>query len=130
MLFRSRRIHNEAMTRGLSIVRVIWSDLERPLASKIGNGVLDHVLISNLLFQLEEPARVLAEAKRILKKGGTVTVIDWHDSFSGMGPHPDRVVHKQRGMELIAEAGFAELKEFFAGAHHWGFTALCAECVA
>ena len=117
------RIHNEAARRGLKNVKIIWADLEKPHATKIAGGALDFVLISNLLFQLERRAVVLEEARRVLKPTGKLALIEWSDSFSGMGPQKKDVVTKEAGLELLRASGFALVDEFNAGAHHWGVRA-------
>lgn len=114
------RIKNEAHKRGYNNVDIIWCDLERPNASRIADQHLDLVLVSNLLFQVDRKEAVLAEARRILKPSGRLAIIDWAESFGGMGPHKKDVVPKGRGKELAAETGFEFVKEFKAGAHHWG----------
>jgi len=118
-----KRIHNEAHKRGLNQVKIIWADLEKPKASKIADRTLDLVLISNLLFQLEDKAAVVREAKRILKPSGRLVVIDWVDSFNMMGPHKKDVVAKDVGLALLLDNGFKLVREFPAGAHHWGIIA-------
>lgn len=118
-----KRIHNEAHKRGLSQVKIIWADLEKPKGSKIADATLDLVLISNLLFQLQDKAAVLREAKRILKPAGTLVVIDWAESFNMMGPHKKDVVTKDEGIDLVRSNGFSIIREFPAGAHHWGIIA-------
>lgn len=123
-----KRIHNEATKRGLKNVKVIWSDLEKPKASKLADRTLDLVLISNLLFQLEDKAAPLREAKRVLKPSGKLVVIDWLDSFAGMGPRKKDVVTKDAGQKLIRENGFEAVREFAAGAHHWGIVARPTIC--
>jgi len=115
-----RRIHNESMRRGFTNVKIIWADLEQPKASKIKSGSLDFVLISNLLFQIEDKGAVLEEARRILKPGGRLAIIDWADSFNGMGPHKKDVVAKDSILALAKEHGLDLIREFPAGAHHWG----------
>lgn len=115
-----RRIHNEANVRGLKNIEILWADLEAPEGSKLADGLIDLVLISNLLFQLEDKAAVMKEAKRITKKGGRVAIIDWSESFGGMGPHPDAVVTKEAAYALAQDAGLTFQKEFAAGAHHYG----------
>lgn len=119
-----RRIHNEAQKRGYKNIKVIWTDLEKPKASKIADGSLDYVLISNLLFQIENKHAVLTEAKRILKRSGKLIVIDWSDSFDMMGPHKKDVVTKAAALELLKQSGFEVTDEFRAGAHHWGLLGL------
>ena len=115
-----QRLRNEAHRRGFKNVEIIWADLERPEASKIADQKLDLVLISNLLFQLEDKATVLKEAWRILKPSGRLAIIDWSESFGGMGPIKQEVVAREKAIELARTCGFGLLREFPAGAHHYG----------
>lgn len=115
-----RRIHNEAARRGYKNVEVIWADLEAPRASKLADASIDLVLISNLLFQVPDKGPLLREARRIVKGGGHVVVIDWSDSFKGMGPTAEDVVRKEAALALAKKAGLELQHEFAAGAHHYG----------
>ena len=115
-----RRLHNECQHRGYKNVHIVWADLEKPHAVKVRPGSLDLVLVSNVLFQLEDKTAVFTEARRVLHDGGRLVIIDWADSFGGMGPHKHHVVTRETGLALAREQGFELLREFPAGAHHWG----------
>lgn len=115
-----RRIKNDAHKKGYKNVEILWSDLEKPNGSKIASRHLDLVLVSNLLFQLDDKHAPLIEAWRILKPTGTLAVIDWSDSFGGLGPIKKHVVKKEAARELAESAGFEFVREFQAGAHHFG----------
>lgn len=115
-----RRIHNEALRQGYKNVEVIWADLEVPRASKLADSSIDLVLISNLLFQIPDKAPVLREARRIVKPAGRVALIDWTESFGGIGPIEEDVVKKETALELSRKAGLDLEREFAAGAHHYG----------
>lgn len=115
-----RRIKNEAHKRGLKNVEIIWGDLEAPNGSKIADRHADLVLISNLLFQVDNKAAVLAEAWRIVKADGRLAIIDWSESFGGLGPIKKHVMKKEKAVELAQAAGFKLLTDFEAGAHHYG----------
>lgn len=115
-----RRIHSESVKRGHKNVEILWGDLETPGGSKLAGGLLDFVLISNLLFQIEDKAAVIGEAKRIVKDGGRVAIIDWSESFGGLGPQRGDVITKEAALALARDAGLTFQKEFKAGAHHYG----------
>lgn len=116
-----RRIHNEALKRGYKNVEVVWGDLEVPRASKLADHSIDLVLISNLLFQVPDKLPVLREARRIVKPLGHVAIIDWTESFGGMGPIEADVLPKESALKLAGRAGLSLEKEFAAGAYHYGF---------
>ncbi len=115
-----RRIKNEADRRGFKNVETITGDVERPQGTHIAERAIDIVLLSNVLFQLEDPSAALNEAWRIVKPSGKVAIIDWSDSFGGMGPTKKHVVKKERALELAKAAGFELVREFDAGTHHYG----------
>lgn len=115
-----RRTINETKRRGFTNVTPIWADLEKKHACKLRSGTLDIVLVSNLLFQVEDKNAILIEARRLLHSGGRLIMIDWSDSFGGLGPRPQDVMTQEAALNLAHTHGFATLREFRAGAHHWG----------
>jgi ubiquinone/menaquinone biosynthesis C-methylase UbiE len=98
----------------------LWCDLEAENGIKISDGVLDVAIIVNTLYQIEERERAIAENRRTMRSGGVVYVVDWEDSFGGMGPHPDCVICKQAAIDLFEAAGFILEREYPAGEHHYG----------
>ena len=115
-----RRIKNSAELMGFKNVDVLWSDVEILGSTKIADKIIDLVLISNLLFQLSDKSKPLTEARRILKQNGKLVVIDWSESFGGMGPQKEDVVSKDVAIGLAKSAGLEFVREFEAGAHHYG----------
>ncbi len=114
------RIKNTATQEHLDNVEIIWGDFELPHGSRIADCLVDVVIISNALFQLENKSGALHEARRILKPAGKLAIIDWSESYSGMGPMKSDVVQKEAALELARMAGFTLMTEFAAGAHHYG----------
>lgn len=115
-----RRTFNEAKRKNHHSIRVLWGDLERVDGSKIADHALDFVLVSNLLFQVDNKVAVIAEAYRVLKPRGRLAIIDWSESFGGMGPDKSAVCTESAAHSLAEHAGFAFEKSFTAGAHHYG----------
>lgn len=114
------RTKNQADSLGIKNVEVVWGDLEAPSGSKLRTGSLDALVISNLMFQVEDKKAVATEAGRVVRQGGTVLLVDWTDSFGGIGPSAERVVAKQDLSDLFHAAGFLFEREIEAGAHHYG----------
>ena len=106
-------------------IETVWGDIEKPGGTKLRDRSLDAVIAANVLFQLEDPAGLIAEIKRTLLPGGKLLVVDWAGSYGGMGPAKERVVPEHRAEELFIGGGFYKQKSFRAGPHHYGiiFTA-------
>lgn len=115
------KVKDEANRRGLFNVEIIWGDIEEAGGTRLRNESLDYVILSNILFQVSDREAVVKEAARILKKGGFSAVIDWTDSFGGLGPRPENVFPAETAKEIFQKNGFTIEKEFDAGEHHYGF---------
>lgn len=105
---------------GLSNVDPLWCDLEQENGLKIADDTLDVAIVINTLFQLEERERAILEKRRTLRSGGVLYLVDWADSFGGVGPHPDCVICKQMAIDLFEAAGFILEREYPAGEYHYG----------
>jgi ubiquinone/menaquinone biosynthesis C-methylase UbiE len=103
-------------------VKFLWCDFENYGATKIQDESLDVVLISNTLFQLDDTLGALKEAFRVLKSNGTLFIIDWSESFKGMGPEKEKVIMKEDALELAHNARFTLKEEFNPGEHHYGLS--------
>ena len=114
------KLKNRAKEDRLDNLEVIWADLDVLGGTKLADSSLDAVVISNILFQAESRGNLTLEAKRILKNGGEALVIDWADSYGGLGPHPDQIFKASQAEDLFTKNGFALIKSFDAGEHHWG----------
>jgi ubiquinone/menaquinone biosynthesis C-methylase UbiE len=115
------RIANMARDAGLSNIKPLWGDIEEVGGTAIPDQSLDAVILSNVLFQVGDKKGLLAEASRVLKRGGRVLCIEWKDSFNNLGPSPDAVVSSGAAEEYFVRSGFHEKERFDAGSHHYGF---------
>ena len=116
-----QKIKNEAKAKGVSNLEIIWGNVEKAGGTKMGDNTIDIVVIANILFQAEDKNNVCIEAKRILKVGGRALVIDWLDSFGGLGPTKENVFLLSSAKDIFQKNGFVLDKEFDAGDHHYGF---------
>ncbi len=115
------RLKSLASEEGLSNVEYLRGDLEKIHGSGLADEALDAVLITNVLFQAHDKEKLIEEAWRVLRKGGRAIVIDWKDSFGGLGPHPLHVFKGADAKKLFERGGFVFMEEFSAGAYHWGY---------
>lgn len=104
----------------LSNVFPLWCDIEAPNGTKLKDGSLDVVLLSNILFQFTNKESALTEVFRVLRKGGKLLLIDWVDSSGGLGPRREDVVSEDTARALLIRMGYVYDHSFPAGDHHYG----------
>ena len=78
------------------------------------------VFLVNLLFQINDKNAIFAEAKRILKQGSRILVIDWKKGNTNIGPNQDKRVDLASIKQIAQEFRFSEEKEIDAGKYHFG----------
>lgn len=115
------RIANAAREAGLSNVKTLWGDIEELGGTSIPDNIIDALILSNVLFQSEDIHALFEEVRRVLKPGGRVLVVEWRDSFNGLGPQPDMIVSPSSVQDTCSRGGFSEKESFDAGEHHYGF---------
>ncbi len=114
------RIKSEIEKKHLTNIEVVWGDIERAGGTKLGNNSMDGALASNVLFQVEDKKGFLQEIYRILKPGGHLYIIDWADSYNGLGPASDAIMSKDKARILIESGNFIFDHDFDPGTHHYG----------
>ena len=118
-------IHTLASTldrRKILNVETIWADIEKGVP--IDAYSLDAVVMSNILFQLEDIDKALSHISKILKPEGQLLVVDWTHSHGGVGPHTNHVVSEAKAEALVQKHGFRIVKHLPAGNYHYAFISL------
>jgi ubiquinone/menaquinone biosynthesis C-methylase UbiE len=115
-----KKLENDIKIWKLSNIECIWGDIEKKHGTKIADGTIDAVIISNVLFQAEDKLGLIDEAKRVLGKDGKVLLIDWADSFGGMGPTPLHIINQQKAIEIFSSRGFKFSENVVVSDHHYG----------
>jgi len=112
---------SKARLYGLINIIPVWSDVEIVGAAKrIKDGSLDVVLLIQLLFQSKKHDNIFKETARVLKKGGSVIVVDWQKCDLSVGPEPDDYVSEEMIKEIAQRNNFKYLKSFKVGPYHYG----------
>ena len=109
-----------ATEKHLSNIEPVWCDLETPGGTKLADGALDAGILVNTLYQIEDKKNTLIECARTIKPGGRFFLIDWTDSFAGLGPQALDIVDAQQAQTLTEAVGFQFERSFDAGEHHYG----------
>ncbi len=115
-----KKLESELKELNISNAECIWGDIEILGGTKLSDESMDVVIISNVLFQANDKLGLIDEAKRILKKGGKLLMVDWKDSYEGLGPAKHHVVTEKIAQELLIKRGFKVLKNISSPYHHYG----------
>lgn len=113
-------LKKEAQEKNLHNVEVIWGDIEQAGGVSLPDNIADVVIISNVLFQAKSMYTLALEAKRLLKSGGRVMVIEWSESFGGVGPAPADIVSAEELKKIFGSVGLVLVQDFPAGDYHYG----------
>lgn len=86
-------------------------------------GTADYVMLFNLLHAVESAA-LLAEARRILNRGGTLGVMHWnYDPETPRGPSMDIRLRPEQCRGMVEQAGFVASSLIQLPPYHYGFRA-------
>ncbi|MEX0918602.1 MAG: class I SAM-dependent methyltransferase [Candidatus Paceibacterota bacterium] len=114
------KLRREARAAHLGNIEIIWGEISRVGGVKLADAKLDAIVVSNVLFQIDAKYQLVLEAKRLLKPGGRLLLVDWSESFSHLGPRPEEVVPAAAAEQIFTEAGLTAGEPFSAGPHHYG----------
>lgn len=112
------RVTREINDLGIKNIHPLWGDIEVAGGTKLKSESVDFVILSNILFQLDDKQGCIKEAIRVLKPGGRALVVDWQESFGGLGPQPDRVFTKTTAEQLFSSFGFTKISDSIPGGEH------------
>lgn len=98
--------------------------LSQELTIPLPDRTADFAFMSNVLHEITQRSSFLQEVHRLVRPGGTVTVVDWVAAPTEAGPPVGDRLPKEQALDLLEQAGFRVVKEFEAGPFHYGVTAL------
>lgn len=114
-------VRAKAKINGLSNIETIRANLEVLGSSGLPNESQDLVLLANILFQSSKKTEIIREAKRVLKTGGRLIVIDWEKGNGKFGPPDDSKMNSLGMSDLIQKDGLSFQRKIWAGQFHFGF---------
>jgi ubiquinone/menaquinone biosynthesis C-methylase UbiE len=101
-----KEIRKFKMDEGESKLISVWGDIEEVGGSRIKDGSVDFVLLINTFLLLPWKRNAVLEAKRVLKKGGKVLLIDWHTQLGESLGHKKMLIHEDFIKYMWQEGGF------------------------
>ncbi len=113
-------ISNKTIEAHLNNIECLLGDVEKIGGTKLKDKIVDAVIASNILFQVGDKDKFIEEAKRILKSGGRLLLIDWSDNSSSIEPSFAKIVPKNIAREIFERKGFIWQRDIDAGEHHYG----------
>lgn len=84
-------------------VEYIVSDLEN---IKLRNRSVDKVMAAFVIHEVPDVVKAIKEAKRILKPGGSLMIIEWEKVETAIGPPLEDKISSQEMADLLGQNGF------------------------
>lgn len=113
-----KRLEDELKKLKISNVVCVWGDVENKGGTKISDSSLDAVVIANLFFQVEDKVGLIDEAKRILKRGGKILVIEKSAPLFGTKHHG--ILNENEMKELFEKRGLKYVENISVNQGHYG----------
>lgn len=117
-------VESNAKVEGLSNIVTKRVNLENNRGSGLENGSVDWVIIKDMLFQNKNKEAILSEAKRILKVGGKILVIEWGEKNTTVGPTNEMKISFEELERMTQGQNFKIEKKVDTGDFHYGFVAV------
>lgn len=111
-------IRNKAKEKKLNNIETLVGNIEKSGGTKLGDSVVDAVVASNVLFEVEDKDSFVKEINRILKHKGKLLLIDW--SPDSLLINTGITVPKEQARAMFKNKGFVLDREIDAGSHHYG----------
>ncbi|MBU1289690.1 class I SAM-dependent methyltransferase [Patescibacteria group bacterium] len=112
-------VKSKADLEGISNIETIHCNLEVLGSSKLDDNSMDFVLMRNILFQSQKKEEIIKEARRVLKEGGQLVVIEWIAS-SALAPKGGWLISKKEARQLAENEGLLFEKELEIDSQHYG----------
>ena len=113
-------VKTKARANGISNIETIRTNLEIVGSSSLTDGSQDVILLANILFQSDKRGDIIREAKRVLKGGGRMIIIDWKKGIGQFGPPESIKTDKEELSSLAQKEDFLLEKTIDAGQFHFG----------
>ncbi len=102
------RLKNEAEKDGRTNIETIWGDVEKLNGTHIRDEATAGAVLSNILSMVEDKDTTIREAKRIVRPGGKICIVEWSNK-----------IPKEKMKEMFESESLKFERTFDAGSHHY-----------
>ncbi|HEX7586290.1 MAG TPA: class I SAM-dependent methyltransferase [Patescibacteria group bacterium] len=113
-------VESQAKTQGVANILTKRVNLENKNGSKLDGESIDWVILKDMLFQNNNKNQILEEAKRVLKTGGKVLLIEWKKGDTSIGPDIGLRMSVEDIKDLARKNELGIDREIDAGNFHYG----------
>lgn len=114
-----QNIRSRIKSEGYDNVYTVWSDIEREGKASIPSDSLDACFIVNVLFMVQDRLAVCREARRLLKPGGWLAIIEWARLLGMASPAPQALVGSDEVVVLGEQCSLEQVEQFPLGDYHY-----------
>ena len=111
-------VKSQAKLEKIFNIKTIRCNLEVLGNSKLSDNSIDLVVLANILYQTKNKSEIIKEAKRILKPGGQIVLIDWIGGAT-LAPKDGWLLTKEEARPLFENEGLAFDKELNIDSQHY-----------
>ena len=108
-------LHQDAEQRGLDNLEAL---LMAPNQVSLDDDVADIVIMGQVHHELDAPESLLRECRRLLKRQGSIAIVDWADEENGKSPPTGRRVPAARIRHEVQDAGFRNIETHAVYKYH------------
>lgn len=113
-------VRERASGAGLKNIQLVRANLEVIGSTFLADDSQDFVLLANVLFQNDQKLEIIKEAKRILRPGAKLAIVDWEKGVGGLGPPDEFRTPKESILGLASQEGLSYEKDIVVDAYHFG----------
>ena len=117
---RLESVESQARIQGLNNIITKRVNVEKPGGSGLDDESVDWVVMKDVLFQNQDKGSMIVEAKRVLKKGGQMLIIEWNTNDDSIGPEKELRIAKTDLLSITEKAELELVKEVTVGDFHYG----------
>lgn len=91
---------------------------------KLPDSVVSFALMVNVLHEVEDKDRMLAEVSRMLRAGGKLAIVEWQKTRMEYGPPIEHRISREEVKQLLEKVGLEIITELDFNTIFYGMTAL------